>query len=375
MGVHNFVLRLRGSNLEMITMLPTLRYIILTATVFAFTSECLPQSGLPSFPGAQGFGASSVGGRGGRVIFVTNRNNSGPGSFRSACEAFGPRIVIFQVGGTIQLAEEIVITNPYITIAGQTAPGGGICVKGELFGIQTHDVIVRNLRVRVGEDGSEFTHGMEIGQGCSNVIVDHCSFSWSKDALFATWDTVSNITVQECIISEVLSGPTTGHSVALGPGPGENEDGSQYMTSCSFIRNLIAHGDGRNPKVHYQAEVANNLVYNWGNIACYASMYAQLDFIGNHYIKGPSTGNVMTITLQDPRPSLRIFVSDNRTPELPTGGSNQWAIVNGSTSYQSTTRLHSSGYQPMSSSLVCDFVLDNAGAFPGIPSIFGLKPM
>jgi pectate lyase len=327
----------------------------------ALAAETFSQSSLPAFPGAVGFGASTVGGRGGRVIFVTNRNNSGPGSFRDACEASGPRIVIFKTGGTIELLETLEIMEPYITIAGQTAPGGGICLKGELFVVRTDEVIVRNMRFRVGGVGTPFTYSAQLGEGSNNIIFDHCSFSWSRNDVFLTWDTVSDITLQDCIFSEAFD---DGKTVSLGPGPGNNENGSPYLTNSSFVRNLIAHGKGRNPKVHYQSEVINNLVYNWGNYACYASMLAEMDFIGNHYISGPSGGPSSTVSLQDPKPSMRIYLSDNRTPELPNGGSNQWSIVNGSNQYQSTTRLHSSGLQPMPSSQVYDFVLDNAGALP-----------
>src|ERR1043165_7465766 len=95
---------------------------------------------LPAFPGAEGFGATTPGGRGGKVYFVTTLEDSGPGSFREACEAEGPRIVIFRVSGTISLQKKITITHPFLTIAGQTAPGDGICLRGYTFGIQTHDV-------------------------------------------------------------------------------------------------------------------------------------------------------------------------------------------------------------------------------------------
>ena len=329
---------------------------------------CVPPSlvaQLRAFPDAFGFGAFTPGGRGGTIKFVTNLNNSGPGSLRAAVEASGPRIVVFRVSGIINLTSELEISNPYITIAGQTAPGAGICLKGDQLGTETHDVIVRGLRVRTGLAAGNMGRGFQAGPDSRNVIIDHCSFSWSQDALVATWDTVSNITIQNCIISEVLSGG--GHSVALGPGPGDNEDGSRYLTNASFIRNLVAHGEGRNPKVHYHAEVANNLVYNWENFGCFPSMYAELDFIGNYYKRGPSSGEAKTVTLDDPRNGMRIYVSGNRTPELPNGGTNQWSIVNGSTNYQSTTRLHSSGYTPLPWTEVFEHVLDNAGAIPRDP--------
>jgi len=106
---------------------------------------------IPAFPGAEGFGAMTPGGRGGKVIFVTNLNDAGPGSFREACMAKGPRIVVFRVGGLIALASPLKITEPYITIAGQTAPGDGICLRSDVFAVTTHDVVVRFLRSRLGD--------------------------------------------------------------------------------------------------------------------------------------------------------------------------------------------------------------------------------
>ena len=109
---------------------------------------------LPSFPGAEGFGATTPGGRGGKVYFVTNLDDSGPGSFRAGCEAEGPRTVIFRVAGTIALKKPITVTHPFLTVAGQTAPGDGVCLRDAPFGIATHDVIVRYLRSRLGDVSS-----------------------------------------------------------------------------------------------------------------------------------------------------------------------------------------------------------------------------
>src|SRR6478736_4008672 len=106
---------------------------------------------LPAFPGAEGFGANTPSGRGGKVIFVTNLDDSGPGSFRAACEADGPRLVLFRIAGTIALKRPLTVSNPFLTIAGQSAPGDGVCVRDATFGIQTHDVVVRYLRSRLGD--------------------------------------------------------------------------------------------------------------------------------------------------------------------------------------------------------------------------------
>lgn len=317
-----------------------------------------------AFPGAEGHGRFSLGGRGGQTIIVSNLNNSGAGSLRAAIEATGPRKVVFNVGGLIQITGDLIIRNPYISILGQTAPGTGICIKGGMIQTRTHDVVIRGLRLRTGQ-ARNMGRAFQAARGSRNVIVDHCSMSWSEDAMVVTWDTVSNITIQNCIIAEPIKIPGSGYPVALGPGPGQNEEGSRYLTNASLVKNLIAHGVHRNPKVHYHGEVANNVVYNYENIACYASHYALLDFFGNYYKPGPNSRlNISTVMVDLPFPSLRVYVADNRTRELPNGGGDQWAITNAATQYRSMTRVNSSGYEPLPSSEVLTSVIDNAGARP-----------
>src|SRR3954464_2745952 len=134
---------------------------------------------LPAFPGAEGFGATTPGGRGGKVILVTNLNDSGPGSFRAACEAEGPRIVVFRLGGTIALKQPITVKNPFLTIAGQSAPGDGICLRDATFGIATHDVVVRYLRSRLGDVTSREADCIDLLHGARRCVLDHCSATWS----------------------------------------------------------------------------------------------------------------------------------------------------------------------------------------------------
>ena len=149
---------------------------------------------LPAFPGAEGFGAETPGGRGGKVIEVTNLSDSGPGSFRAACEAKEPRIVVFRTGGTVMLKSGIEITNPYITIAGQSAPGGGICLRNDPVNrftpitVSTHDVVIRYLRIRPGASTEKtgYLNAMEVLSGGYNVVIDHCSLSWAVDEVFST---------------------------------------------------------------------------------------------------------------------------------------------------------------------------------------------
>ena len=160
---------------------------------------------IPAFPGAEGFGASTKGGRGGKVIFVTNLNDTGPGSLRSAVDAEGPRIVIFRVSGLISLASQIVVKNPFLTIAGQTAPGDGICLRNFTFNIATHDVVVRYLRSRLGDLTSQEADSITLLSGAHDVILDHCSATWSIDESLSLAGNVSNVTVQWCLIGNALN--------------------------------------------------------------------------------------------------------------------------------------------------------------------------
>ena len=131
-----------------------------------------------AFPGAEGFGRFSQGGRAGEVIFVTNLNDSGPGSLRAAVEAEGPRIVVFRVSGTIELQSTLSILNPRITVAGQSAPGDGICLRRFPLNISADDVVVRFLRVRLGDEEGKLMDGIDVSNA-ENVMVDHCSVSWT----------------------------------------------------------------------------------------------------------------------------------------------------------------------------------------------------
>ena len=181
--------------------------------LFVFSISAQPFEGLPAFPQAEGFGAYSLGGRGGKVIFVENLNDDGPGSLRAAIMDSVPRIVIFRVSGTIELKSYLRIQHPYITIAGQTAPGDGICLKNfPLMIYKTNDVIVRNIRVRPGiellSDGHS-TDGIAI-EWSHDVIIDHCSASWSTDEILNTNNQAIDVTVQWCIFSESLNNSIQG---------------------------------------------------------------------------------------------------------------------------------------------------------------------
>lgn len=242
-----------------------------SAFACALTGHCLAATGnapapLPSFPGAEGFGADTPGGRGGKVIFVTNLDDSGPGSFRAACEAKGPRTVLFRVSGTIALKSPIVVKNAFLTVAGQSAPGDGICLRNYTFGIATHDVVIRYLRSRLGDESNQQADCIDVLHGARNVVIDHCSATWSIDEALSLSGDNQNITIQWCLIGESLrqskhaKGAHGFGSLARANGP------------VTFHHNLWIHNDARNPRLgdNYGKppfpifDVRNNVIYDFG---------------------------------------------------------------------------------------------------------------
>lgn len=254
----------------------------------------LPQSDIPSFPGAEGGGMYTFGGRGGKVITVTSLADSGPGTLREACEAGGARTVVFNVSGIIKLERPIIVRAPYITIAGQTAPGDGVCLAGESFWINTHDVIIRHMRFRRGDTWVGRRDDAIGGNPVGNIMIDHVSASWGLDENMSIyrhmWNEGTgkadlklptvNITIQNSIFSEALD--TWNHSFGSTLG-GEN---------CSFIRNLWANNTGRNPSIGWNGtfNFVNNVVFNWMHRSVDGGDYtAKYNIINNYFKPGPVT--------------------------------------------------------------------------------------
>ena len=254
----------------------------------------LPQSSLLAFPGAEGGGAHSFGGHGGKVLVVTSLEDTGPGTLRWACEQGGARIIVFNVAGIIHLHSPIIVRAPYITIEGQSAPGDGICVAGESFWVNTHDVIIRYMRFRRGETNVGRRDDALGGNPVGNVIIDHVSTSWGLDENFSMYrhmfdpgdgskeeklGTV-NITIQNCISAESLD--TWNHAFGTTMG-GEN---------CMLVRNLWADNTGRNPSIGWNGvfNFVNNVVFNWHHRSMDGGDYTSLFNIINNYFKpGPVT--------------------------------------------------------------------------------------
>lgn len=269
--------------------------------VISATSVSAQELPLPAFPGAEGYGKYTLGGTreltvSGRVIpvtvkKVTNLNDSGPGSLREAVAGSNPRVVIFEVSGTIELRSPLNITGNNITIAGQTAPGDGICISGYPLGIQASNVVIRFLRVRLGDANQVEADALTIARGRGNIIVDHCSVSFGVDEVFSFYE-VSNVSVQWCIISESLyrsihDKGTHGYGSLLGG------------VGVSFHHNLYAHHSSRTPRFNggrantagrELVDFRNNIIYNWGfNGAHGGEVGARINVVNNYYKYGPAT--------------------------------------------------------------------------------------
>lgn len=363
-----------------------------------------------AFPGAEGFGRFASGGRGGRVIKVTNLNDSGPGSLRAALEETGPRIIIFDVDGTIELKRDLELRNGDVTIAGQTAPGGGISLKNHGFIIAADNVIVRYIRSRMGDEARAENDAISVGAG-SNIILDHVSASWSNDETLSVTQRyvpggdvkhLTNVTVQWSIISESLN--RAGHEKG-DHGYGSLIQGS-YGAKYSFHHNLWAHHQARMPRIGNYAskkddpegvfyDFRNNVFYNWGDGATTdfynwqpglergydmdpfygrpdnQSRYAaganlntnsvtKANFVNNAYIQGANTGAPITMYLR------------NRGAELYMSGNSmdgkimadQWKSVISSRGddWKRTTPFDWAGVKTQSAAQALEAVLAHAGA-------------
>ena len=290
---------------------------------------------VPAFPGAEGYGAMTRGGRGGKVILVTNLNDSGPGSLRNACETEGPRIVVFTVSGTITLASRLRISNPYITIAGQTAPGDGICIKKYPLSINASEVIVRYIRVRLGDESDADADAIS-GRYHKNIIIDHVSASWSVDETVSIYH-CENVTIQWCLISESMY--NSGHVKGT-----HGFGGIWGSNNSTYHHNLLAHHSSRNPRFARGCgynDFRNNVVYNWGYNSTYGGEKEQrgnekfnftvVNMVANYYKPGPAT-RPGEVTHRIVNPSSgdmadgfgKWYVADNVVHGNPTVTANNW---------------------------------------------------
>lgn len=324
--------------------------------------------GLPAFPGAEGFGSTTPGGRGGRIIEVTNLDPIGPGSLLDAVKASGPRIIVFRVAGTIEPATAVTISNPFVTIAGQTAPGGGICIKGKEFIIETHDVIVRGLRFRLGDQNGNKDSFRISGSrgGASNIIIDHCTVSWGMDENASVITNSQNITFSWNLFSEALNAIGQSFGLLLA------KDGPKNI---SVHHNLFVHNRARSAKVarDVSAEVINNIVYNYGTKATTANPGAKINIIGNRFIPGANTlgapsnpAKGVDIELRGPDGSSgtspALYVVGNIGPGRESNSGDEWNVVDGDRQFESSEpAVTPSGITSQNVEDIFDLVLNNAG--------------
>lgn len=336
------------------------RVVAATALVVLATASPSQAALLPAFPGAEGHGASSVGGRGGRIVEVTNLNDSGPGSLRDAMEASGPRIVVFRVAGTIQLLDIIRVKDPYVTVAGQTAPGGGILLRGTdntLIRVDggTHDVILRYLRLRNGSglpDG--FGNDNLNVRWASNVIADHISMSWSTDENASIYiqtgsvgEAVSNVTLQRSILGQGIQGHAKGLEIggkADFTDPANPIEYWRRIERVSIHHNLMTDNEDRNPRVNSAGtEVANNVSYNWNFWIGETTRGSIVDHVNNYFKAGPmsanaqSKGRFLIHDLSDDavkrEPSI-YTVGNVVIPDRPDPGVDNWGLYKMISTYQ-----------------------------------------
>uniref|UniRef100_UPI0035CB0551 pectate lyase family protein n=1 Tax=uncultured Sphingomonas sp. TaxID=158754 RepID=UPI0035CB0551 len=328
-----------------------------------------PVAGQPAFPGAIGYGAASRGGRGGAVLAVTTLANAGPGSLRACIDAVGPRTCVFRVSGVIRFTtSRPIIQNPFLTIAGQTAPGGGITIahgggplgRTPILIKGTHDIVIRDIRVRNdrigGSRGSEDSFTIEDSE---NVILDHVSASWARDELVNGYADNDRITISNSIFAQGI--PRHDKCALLASDP----QGPQHL---SFIGNLCAHNGDRNPDLNFPpnscVEIVNNVLYNAQSE--FAEIWesfggAPVSLIGNTFVAGPNTGrNAVGIArnIVGSRGAARVYLWDNSfignfvyvSPLIPAV---EYPTPNCPGTV--TAKPAKAGY---------DSVLQNAGAFP-----------
>lgn len=294
-----------------------------------------------AFPGAEGYGRYTTGGRGGKVITVTNLNDDGEGSFRKAAGSNEPRIIVFAVSGTIHLNSSISIKGN-ATIAGQTAPGDGICIADKSVQLGGDNIIIRYMRFRLGDkwqrqagmvDGSGGEDAFS-GGGKKNIIIDHCTFSWSNDECFSIYNGDST-TLQWNIIAEPLN-----YSYHFETGDKDWEHhgyggiwGGRHLTAH---HNLFAHCNNRNPRfngnrqgIHEFVDYVNNVVYNWGGNNIYAGEGGDYNIINNYFKYGPSTSKSVRYRIVNPGrtetiPFGKWYVAGNYVDEANDVTKNNW---------------------------------------------------
>lgn len=307
------------------------RASVIGLLAFAISILCTPHNAMAqtaskpiAFPGAEGFGMYTTGGRGGAVYHVTKLTDDGSeGTFRWACGKSGSRTIVFDVSGTIHLTSQLKLSKDNVTIAGQTAPGDGVCIADYPFVISANNVIIRYMRFRLGNEYVAYHEGDGLGgMDKENIIIDHCSVSWSIDECLSVYG-CKNFTVQWCLASQSLV--NSGHSKGA-HGYGGNWGGS----GASYHHNLLAHHGSRSPRfgprqstqTDERMDFRNNVMYNWAGEGCYGAEGMNVNIVNNYYKLGPATETLSTSRQK------RICCVGVRTTDYVTnndGSLNGWA--------------------------------------------------
>lgn len=358
------------------------RCLVAVATVAAgFVS--LNAGAVSVIPGLTSHGVTTPAGRGGAVHRVTNLAADGAGSLKACVDARGPRVCVFEVSGTIRLPDDLTLRNPYLTIAGQTAPSPGITLRGAGILVKTSNVLIQHLHVRPGDgaggepainrDGLKIS-GPADQAPISNIVIDHCSFTWSTDEVASAWTQWNNVSLVNNIFAEPLHDSIHpegrhGFGVLLGPVNG----------NVTLAGNLMANIQSRNPMTAAsRAVIVNNVVYNWGNTAIDLQSHGlvtQNSVVGNVFLRGPDTsGDAAPIGLRADattlRPGAKVFLLDNHSSEATSDPWSMAGAIYGSlqlANFRSSSPLAwPAGMTtlPTSNSVVLNRVLRNAGARP-----------
>ncbi|MBP9902091.1 MAG: SUMF1/EgtB/PvdO family nonheme iron enzyme [Verrucomicrobia bacterium] len=315
------------------------KLVVFTVVLSLAAMRTVPAQHLPAFPGAEGFGSFTPGGRGGKVLYVTSLEDYDAskgetpisGSLRQAIETQGPRTILFKTSGTIFLKSVLVVKEPFLTIAGQTAPGDGICIARYTTRVEAHDVIIRHVRFRLGDEARAELGTFDVSS-THDVILDHCSISWSMDENCTLHGKgVRNVTVQWSLIYEGLNR-------SFHP-KGEHGHGSLLRTdggAFSIHHSVYAHNNARNPRPGgYEdtpglwLDFRNNVVYDWGATSGYSGLErTRLNYVGNYFKPGPSTSDaVREFGFSAQTFQTKMYLTNNIFYNRPEKTANNWLMI------------------------------------------------
>lgn len=322
------------------------------STGYCFSAKVEKKPSLRVFPGAEGFGTKTIAGRGGKILKVTNLRDDGLGSLRSAINTNGPRIIVFEVSGVINLTKKITVIDPFCTIAGQTAPPPGIFITGAGLSILTHDVFIQHIFVRIGKSAKENEDCIQIlGSNAHNIVIDHVSTSWAKDENISTWGGAHDITISNSIISQ---GAGSSFGMLIG----------DFTRNVTIIKNLFAFNKERNPLIKggTSAVLINNYIYNsadsiggFGIADPEGSGPSFVSFVGNQIEASDENNQIVAIGIDETvKAGTKIFQEYNSS-KLAIKKNN--FLVSNLPVWDDSVKVEKTNH-------VKEYVLENSGARP-----------